>query len=252
MKSALIFVLLLVLKSQAFATCTFIQGAAPTSCGNSSTCAVTISATGTGNLLVGWATANSGVETITSVAGGGTWTVPGGTTCRLTGAGQGGIDCAYTLASTSGATTVTFTMGGTANHLLGAVGEYSCTGAITFDVAGTGSGSSQTNPAGVALTLNGTNDIIVQGIGSSANVTAINGAYTNPAVFTNTDASQKTGFGGAINTASGTAPTWTCTSCTNVKMAIAFKEAAITDPGITSLPGLQGSQNIRGFTGRGM
>jgi hypothetical protein len=66
--------------------------------------------------------------------------------------------------------------------------------------------------------LAGSNDLIVQMIWGLT-PTAISSPYS-----TNSDFTSNGGFAAAINTTSGTAPTWTQTAATSVVSAIAFTE----------------------------
>lgn len=89
-----------------------------------------------------------------------------------------------------------------------------------MDVGGARDQSATTaNPAGIGLTLTGSNDVIVQYVNYGTNATAISGTYTSPADFPG-----GSGVAGSINTSSGTAPTWTATSSTGALGALALKE----------------------------
>jgi len=98
------------------------------------------------------------------------------------------------------------------------VWEYSFSGsAASFDTAGTyGLGGSSSTQLGVALTLSGSNDVIIQTNIFASQATSSITTYGN---FSAT-------FGGTAdleNTASGAAPTWTAGgSSTAVNSAIAF------------------------------
>lgn len=66
-----------------------------------------VTTTSTGHLGVLMALHNGGAGAISTVTNGGTWTVPAGAnTCQQLGLATLGLSCAYTLASTSGATTL--------------------------------------------------------------------------------------------------------------------------------------------------
>jgi hypothetical protein len=92
-------------------------------------------------------------------------------------------------------------------------------GSISLDTGSPGVRDQTTNttsPLGVSLTLQGSNDCIVQAI--SANTSAISSPYSTNAVYAATG-----GVGVALTQSSGTAPTWTTTSNKSALSAIAFK-----------------------------
>lgn len=199
-------------------TATLVQHPHNGACTTGTTCAITVASTGTGHLL--FAIATGGNNAIQSVSGGGTWALCTTSECR-----SGKSDIAYCLASTSGATTVTITFTGSNSGAAAAVFEYSFTGSsASYDKGGnnTLSGQAGSNPAtGIALTLTGTSDVIVQSMwGNVVNVTAVSAPYTQPADFNG-----GIGYVGAINTSSGTAPSWTMSGAggTNFASALAIK-----------------------------
>jgi hypothetical protein len=204
------------------ATWALVHSASNASCSAGTTCTVTVTSTGAGNLLVGTVLVGNTGLTISSVSGGGTWTHCG--TCQMFNATAGGTDASYTLSSTSGATSIVFTLSASnsGGAWVAAVLEYSYTaGPISFDAASTRNQSTASaSQAGVALTLTGSNDVIVQTATEQSSASAISAPYTQPALFPSGD-----GVAGAINTASGTAPTWTATSGQAGLMGIAFKES---------------------------
>lgn len=188
------------------ATATLIQHPVVDCVGTVSTCAVTVSSTGTGHLLVITAAGGGATATITGISAGGTF-VPC-TGCTVTGAATGvSLEGGWVLSSTSGVTSITVTFSTTLGHPVVSIAEYSCTGTISHDVDGTVDSSSNTSPfPGVALTLAGTNDVITQWAGGVAvDPTAISGAYT---AFIDHPAAGFA-FAAAINTVVGTAPNWT-------------------------------------------
>jgi hypothetical protein len=186
----------------------------------SSPCAVTTATTGTGNLLyVGMSTSNSGI-TISSISGGGTWVHPGSCSASEPTGGGGSSDVAYMLSSTSGTTTVSVTLSGAPGAVVITFAEVAYGGSMALDVCGTRvQPTAATSVAGVALTLTGTNDIMFQVVNPAGSCSSVSGSYT--AWF-------NAGAGSAylLNTTSGTAPTWTCTSGTAALSAIAFKESS--------------------------
>jgi hypothetical protein len=190
-----------------------VQHVSNTSCArNSSTCTVTIGATGAGHVLVAaiWANWPAG-STIASVSGAGTWNLCPAGACQITSTNFLG-DMAYNLSSTNGITSITITFGAagcTAGgcHWAAEVIEYSFTGSsASEDNANFTSDTSCTTCAGRDFSgaLSGTNDVIVQlGVADNA-LTAITSPYTNPADFLTGG-----GIAGSINTTDGSAPNWT-------------------------------------------
>ena len=197
-------------------------------CGNQVTCATTVTALGSGHLLVlqGFTSQGSAIY-ISSVActssSCGTWVVPTGAGYQIndaSGGAPGALSSAYVLSSSSGATTVTITWnnaspGGGAHATFW---EYSYTpGPCALDIGGTVPDAVCSSCPGVALSLTGTQDVILQELASdTASPSAIT-TYTN---FAN---GSFTGWADLENTSSGTAPTWTETSGHTVGIAIAFK-----------------------------
>jgi hypothetical protein len=205
-------------------TWALVNNAAASSCSSSlATCAVTVTSTGTGNLLVAVGFFGNTTDNFTAGSGGGTWASGPITNCHGSDASIGkGTDILYALSSTSGTTSITLTKSGSSGAWVVRIMEYSTTaGPAVFDTCGNRDQSTTvTNPVGPTLTLGGANDVIVQGINGGA-PTAISGSYTNPATFLVNNA-----HAGWINTSSGTAPTWTQTSSRAVLSAIAFEETA--------------------------
>lgn len=211
MKRLILFLLLL--SSPAWATISVTQHLISSSnCGaTSQTCNLTITSTTAGNL--GFASIHIGVATefITSISGGGTWVAPGGCQGVDTGAAKA-TSCAYNLTLTGGTTSITVTRTSTTNAgtwrvYFAEIHTDLTGGSFTLDtnagaVGNRDQSTSVTNPAGVALTLNGANDALFQTI-CGVTPSAINGSYTT------SDFSGSGGYGIAINTATGTAPTWT-------------------------------------------
>lgn len=212
---------LVLLSCRLSATWTLVQEVTSNCSGNSSA-SITVTSTGSGNLLV-VVFGMSVAQTLSSVTGGGTW-VMCGANCRITQSGAGTTDAGYTLSSSSGATSITWTLSGNPSSCDVQFYEYSFTsGPASLDVVGTrAQTSSVTNPAGVTLSLTGTSDVIVQACVPSGSVSAIGSPYTQPGV--QVGAGTASGFAGAINQSSGTAPTWTTDSSTDALVGLAFKE----------------------------
>jgi hypothetical protein len=206
------------------------------SCASATTCAITVPSTGAGHLLVGMASMKNQSLTIVGMAGGSTgafnsgptaWYHPAGggsiatNICSVTDASAGSKDCAFVLSSTAGSTTITFTFSGTSGRATVDVFEVSYTNApIGMDVSPVALDKTPggTTIPGVALSLIGTNDFIVQGINPNKPFTSIDTRYTTFG----------TGAAYLVNSTVGTAPTWTCnaTGCNASVNGIAFTEAA--------------------------
>jgi hypothetical protein len=162
---------------------------------------------GTGNLGVLIVNnANVTTDFISSVANGGTWIVPAG--CQLGQGSWGAVSCAYNLSTTS-TSTLALTFAASSNYSI-CLFEYSFSpGPASLDTipAPVNNGSSSTTQPGVAVTVNGASDVIVQ---SSIGATTANGpssvsTYGNLLTPTNSN----TGCADLENTTSGAAPTWT-------------------------------------------
>ena len=233
----LLTILMLFCSTQAWATWTKTQevSASCTDGSGDRACSVTVSALGTGHLIVCMFSNQSSVTGSTMTCNGsgcGTWVA--GTGCAVTNTNQGvSSDCAYVLSSTSGSTTITQTYPGSGSifHRTITCAEMASSVGAAFDVAntvdpeGTFSGG---NTTGVALTLTGSNDFIMQQFNGSQTGTtpsAISGAYTS--WLDTSQSAQAVATAGAINTAVGTAPTWTTSSTHYTENAIAFKETSV-------------------------
>jgi hypothetical protein len=207
-------------------TFTFVQSVAGAACtAGTATCSITVASTGTGNVGVLWANDQTGTPlTITSISGGGTWTIPSG--CSLNHASIGTSNCAFIPSLTGGVTTITVTWSNaTLNSNLDKLKyfEYSVTGGggVVLDTSGTiFDSSSGTSQPGVALTLSGSSDLILQSL--IASLGTVSGVTTYGHLTPSSS-----GYDAAaelLNTASGTAPTWTTTSSgTPIGAAIALK-----------------------------
>lgn len=194
-------------------------------CSSSTTCAVTVSSTGSGHLLFLQAGNSSGAaDYLSSVSGGGTWVVP--SSCQINDSSTGAVSCAYSLSSSSGTTTVNLTFGASSAYSV-AFWEYSFTlGSTSLDTCGTGDNTTAaTTQSGVALTLSGSSDVLLQAttgnttIGGPTSISSPYGHLTGPSIPLQF-------FGGADseNSSSGTAPTWTWSASNkSVVNACAFK-----------------------------
>lgn len=136
-------------------------------------CSLTVPATGSGHLLYLEAANTSGAF-LGSVSGGGTWVVP--TSCQVKGGQAAGnsLSCAYVLSSTSGATSISITMGGTANTQFAFYEAATSSGQFAFDVGGTATNAASFNPSGVSLSIApSAMDIIFQSIFVSGGTSSI-------------------------------------------------------------------------------
>jgi hypothetical protein len=162
--------------------------------------------------------------TITGMSGGSTgafnsgpqaWYHPGGqggdANVQLSASNStvGSIDAAYVLSSTSGSTTVTFTLSASATSPKAWIYEVSYSnGPVQIEVP---FAFSQTG--GVAPTIMGANDFIIQAINPSSAVTSINQGYT---------ISGDTAY--LANSTNGNSPTWSAAPSSAVVNVAAFME----------------------------
>jgi hypothetical protein len=229
--AALLLLAIVLSPSRAHATWGFVQHKENAPCSSSSsTCAVTVTSTGSGHVgvILGIAGSNSTTATISSVSGGGTWTVPPSSGCSLGNSAPGGmVSCAYTLSTAASATSITVTWGTSSPGSYVSVDfyEFSFTASsVALDKVGTQAvTTAAANLPGVTLTLTGTNDVIVQAGQFSASATACASPYNTNSAFPNGNAACY-----AINQSSGTAVTYTNTSSSAVFNAIAIKEVSAT------------------------
>lgn len=223
----LICMLAIFISSPAWATFTKVQDVlSSSSCfGGATTCALTVSSTGSGNaaFISVISTSNTG-KTISSVSAGcGSWAH--GANTASSNAGNSSADADYCLSTTSGVTSITVTVNvSCATPCYVHFAEYSHTGAVTYDTSNNVNNTTNTVRTGVGLTLAGTNDLIYQIVAPSnaaTTVSAINGAYTSSNQF-----GTKYGFAIALNTATGTAPAWTFNqNSQSAVSAVALQEA---------------------------
>lgn len=217
----LVLIAALLLPLSASATITLIQNPGA-SCG-SSPCTITFTATGSNHLgiLTVLNDDGAGGRYVSSISGAGTWSVPAGAQAN---GDSGAVSAAYCLSLTGGVTSITITFNVSAGYAV-QFWEYSSTDTFLLDAVGTlvdNTGTATSWP-GVALTLSGSNDVIVQGeVNFNSRSFTISSPYGNLTALS--------GFEQAAdseNTASGTAPTWSPvggSATKNLENAIAIKE----------------------------
>ncbi len=187
-------------------------------------CTVTVTSTGAGHLLfLGINTLTN--ATISAISGEGTWTHG---TKQIYGDGNtGGLDYSYVLSSTGGVTSIQVTStGGVSDIVEIKFVEMSFTGSsVSLDDQQNAALSAvgNVNQPGVATTITGTNDWIIQyAAPDHGTINSISGSYTDPANFVG-----GTGYAGWRNTTTGTAPTWTLSAANKIiGIGVAFKEAS--------------------------
>lgn len=211
-------------------TWTLVQVKDNVTCTSGTTCAVTVTSTGSGNLLVA-GVMNFGAQTVSSVTAGacsGAWTTPSPSAAFSSGIGS--VDMKYCLSSVAAQTSITIT-GGSAfgTNGVGVIWEFSSNvGSIARDSGATPSGTKSdttcTACAGVTLTLSGNNNATALLAACGGTCSALTGTgCTNDLANPNGNA-----IGHCINTTGNlTAPTtWTMTSETLGASAAAFQETA--------------------------
>lgn len=174
---------------------------------------------GNGHLLeITTITANN--VTLTGIGSGGSFVHC--TNCHGGNATVGFLDAGYVLSSTATAGPVSFSFSSSSGTVYAcSIREYSFTlGSTSLDTsASTFLGSGGSPPCyGQALTLGGTNDVIVQVGSFTTSVSAISSPYGH------LDIESGAGFAENLNTSSGAKPTWTTTGCAaQGYFGIAFK-----------------------------
>jgi hypothetical protein len=205
--------------SPAWATFTMNQVKTNNSCG-ASTCAVTVTSTTAGHALIEAIMAGSSSTITASTGCTGSWTFPAAT--QTGNATSGYIAMGYcTNASSVTSVSMTITSGGT---VVGVVWEVSSGNTITFDTDNANLVTTNcTSCTGTALTLGGSNDFIGTVASCGGACSAITTYSADPA----TPWPDGDGVAHLLNTASGTAPTWTQSPTSNLASAsIAVKDAS--------------------------
>jgi hypothetical protein len=224
---------LILFTGQAFATISLVGSVSHNqtagTCGSTSgtSCAVTLaqSTTGSTHLLIAEVNIGAGSATITALTDSASQTWTKCTACTAINGAANGVGVWYIIGTSSGVTSVTATISVTNDARGITVYEFSTDqSAFTFDVGGNRAVTTCTSCAGVALTLTGSNDVIVQIMYSSTGhtYTAIDTGYTED--FGNTGSAGQ-GAAHLLNTTTGTAPTWTAsTTQPAAASAIAFND----------------------------
>lgn len=153
-----------------------------TACG-ASTCAVTVTSTGSNHILVAEMVYNNNpqrtISSVTSGACSGSWVIPAGAE-SYDATNFNGTNMAYCLTSASGQTSITVTASGGTSDFTAEIREYSYTGAsTTFDNSCELVNTASATPPVCAITISGTNDLIVQIVKGNRNVTAVSAGYTD-------------------------------------------------------------------------
>lgn len=203
----------------------------------SPSCTVTIPTTKAGDLLYVQA-ANLGSH-IQSVSGGASsgnsWVVPSACAISEQVAGNDNLSCAYLLSVAANTTQITVTMSGSVATIL-AVAEVSSggTGNFVLDAIGSITNPASLTPGGVALTLNGSNDVIFQGFFEPGGSSAMS-LYPMPYVAHcgNEFYCAQASMGILVNTRNGAKP-FNTNNQNNATIATAVAFAA--SGGTTSLP----------------
>jgi hypothetical protein len=181
-------------------------------------CTITVGSTSAGSVEVACGQAPATTTTVT-VTGDGTWITATGS--HGTDTTAGGVECAYNLNATGGATSIVCTFSASASGNQCKYFRFTGTGSsFTFDTANVVDDSTAcTSCTGVALTLGTSNNyILIQSESGSGTASAINQSYT--AGFLNGD-----GLAYKLNvTTAGTTPAWTMTSGKMAGGAIAIYE----------------------------
>lgn len=219
----LVILALLCVCPPAHATWTMVQHVSH-ACATATTCAVTVTSTGASHLIIAAVHTSANTRTISSMAstGGTAMTWVHCPACAQ--GGSGSVDMDYTLASTSGNTTITFTFSASTTSPQTEITEYSTTaGPPIFDISGNKLISAAA-PTAVAMTLTGSNDVVFSISDWSGAITGCPSPYSNPADFLNGGEQC-----GAINVSTATAVAFTPTTSGSGPFAgIAFKETGTT------------------------
>ncbi len=142
----------------------------------SSPCTITTTVA-SGHLLEIWLKTNTNGAYISSVTGGGSWTVPAG--CEVSNVSSHGLSCAYILVTT-GATSFSLSYSGGSTGF-GNLQDFSVSpGPPVLDDTQTVVRTAASTQTMITPVLTGSSDIVFQGmaVSSSANVSTFSGAYT--------------------------------------------------------------------------
>lgn len=219
------------------ATWTLVQSA-HTFTTNVESVTVTTSPTTAGNLLIALnsysTTDGSAPPTLTSMTGDSAWTrcPEGYAQNQFEATDYVATDCMYILNAAGGTTSfsnlwVNNASGGVENDLV--ILEYNISsGNAYYDTGGVLTPSScNPNCSSPALTLNGTNDVILQWTADDNGATGPGAPYTSPNLRDTTIVGAA--FAGALNQSSGAAITWTAAITTPIALAgVAFTTTAPT------------------------
>jgi hypothetical protein len=197
---------------------TLVQHVPVTCPQTNATCTATLDfPTGSGHLITILGTVYNTVSavtisSVTSAVCSGSWFYPPGATVYNGGDGSG-TNGAYCLNSASGKTTITVTLsaGTGAGYQTFDFLEYAWSGStILLDgtPASINNTSASSTVSGVAQTITGSHDVIVQWISCSWAINSISGSYTTPFDAV-TGGNGYAAYAGWTNTSSGTpTPTW--------------------------------------------
>jgi hypothetical protein len=234
----LILLIALLLARQTPATFSIVQQQ-HSSCTSCSPTSITVTSTGSGHLLTIVMTAYNGQtgSIIAPTTGcGGSWTVDTNSAVN-SGSTFGRVTIAYCLSSTSGVTSIAFTVDASNNyryHFL----EYSFTGSsVSYATSNHVINTASNTQVGVTLSGLSGNNVILRCSMEPVNVTnTITAPYTIELNVSGSGATAATAD--SLNTASGTGPTWTlgASSSAMIEGAIAFNEAGGGGPPATMPP----------------
>ncbi len=213
------------------ATMTVVQHVGADACFGSAACALTITSTTAGNLLIAIAAANGGNNySYSSITGEGGWTVCPAGVVNVVNDDMTQVysaDCAYKLSAAGGVTSLTWNWaGGTPNGTVFELIEVSrSSGSWTYDTGNTATPTTCTTCAGPTLTLTGSNDYIVQYASTLQVIASVSGSYTDPTdLYQDGIDSTSAGFAGKKETSSGASVNWTVAPADTLATgAVAFK-----------------------------
>lgn len=204
-----------------------VQDVAKTSslCSDSTHCSVTVAGTGAGNLGVVCASFNSGSGSFATITDNGTgssnWQFPSSlrnTTYRI------GM-CAYSLALSSGATTISWTQSAGNFSGIAWFGEFSTTnGPWAFTATPVSGGSASTFSTAWTngnLTLSAFSNVVIQAISTDVAISNVGGGY-----------SRNLFAAWLMSTSSGTSPTWTTSNGHAGLLSFAFNDQTVASGGI--------------------